>query len=712
MKRLINLRLSLVCAICFVLGIFAFYELLFADFWVGVAIAVVLTVSIIVFACKRNKYLYVCLLALVFLLLGFGRSYLCYDNINGNEVCERSVVLYGRVTDLGRNGNENGVVYLDGCTDGEGAKYDGVVRVRCPADESLDTGDYVSFNGVLSSVYPVKNSVDSYCIRNNVRYELRDAALIERASGALKTDEKIRRYIYEVTQNYMPDNGGVMYALLTGDRSALSEGVEFSFARAGILHLLAVSGLHVGFVAAAVCFALRRFKLHPAVECAIVLVPLVFYAYVCNFSPSVLRAIIMLACSYVARMLYSRYDMLTSIAWAAVATLCICPFYLFDAGFQLSFLSVYGIATVYAAVHRRLVRTKLNKCLIGLVDTVCVSLACVASTSFVMATNGMEIALFGFAVNIVAVPLVSVAFALGVFGMIPWVFHYLTVAADAVLQFVVRCSQAVAQLSFAAVSISALSVSVVVACIIMYAVGGFVDLNKLGKRIFYPISAFLLVLCFVFAVVPTQRGGKSFVCQTDSDSIVVAVSSSGEAAMVGDFADYYATLDAVRFLSEQRYDGVTLYIARYSDALPASIRLVFDELRVDKVYLMGTDSNLGVDEYFSDNGTIPVRQYPNAQTGDKVKVRSLCDAGLIGAVVDCDGIRICVAYGERGARQIYELGFGADLYLLPAAETCYSDAGATTLTAYQSDLPHNYGANKYGNFTIRQKSGNIILSFR
>lgn len=710
MKRLINLRISLVCAISFVLGIFAFYEVLFADIWFDIAAVALLTVLFVTFVCKRTKYMYVVLLALIFLLLGFGRSCLGYASMSQNEVCGKQTVISGRVTDLGLNGSNSYVLYLDDCTDGQGNRYGGTVRVVYPTDELPQTGDIVTFDGVLYSVYPLQSDVDSFSIRNNVRYELKNATLVDVGSGGLKFDEIVRKYIYGITTDYMPDNSGVMYALLTGDRSALDGEEEWAFNRAGVAHLLAVSGLHVGFVAAVVCFILRRFKLHPAVECAIVVAPLLFYAYVCNFTPSVMRAVVMLVCSYLSRILFSRYDMLTSIAWAALVTLCICPFYLFDVGFQLSFLSVYGIATVYAALNRSLRRKNVNKHLARFIEAVGVSSVCALATFFAMAAHGMEISLFGPIFNLIAIPLVSVAFVLGLFGMIPWVFHYLTVAADALLQFVKFCATNISQLSFATVSVAALSLAVIVACVIMFGIGGYIYLSKRGKRIFYPICSILLILCFVFAAVPVKTGSVCYVCQTESESIVVAISES-ETALVGDFADFGATSDAVEFVSQHRHGKITLYIAHYSDALLQSIMLIDNKLTIDKIYLMGTDANVQVDEYIADKGIVAVRQYPNMQVGSGVKVRSLHDAGLVGAVVDCDEIRICIAYGERGVQRVTDFGLGADVYVLPAAIRL-DDAEMTTLTPLQSDLPHNYGANKYGNFTIRRNSAKILLCFR
>ena len=713
MKRLVNIRIALLFAIAFILGIYSFYEILFGDIWFGsVALAILVAWLIFCIATHRKMWIAV-VLAIVIFAMGLGRSALTYVQANGNEVYCRQVTISGRVTDIGRNGEENNdsLYYLEQCTDSDGTVYRGRVRVNLLQENTLKTGDVVQLNGELRSAYPINQNVNSFYLRRDVRYILDDASLLGCDSGRLRADESVRKYIYETVSEYMPDNSGLMYALLTGDRNAVTEDAEWAFSRAGIVHLLAVSGLHVGFIATALCFALRRFRLHPLAEGSIVMIPLIFYAYICDFTPSVVRAIAMLLCSYLTRLFISRYDMVSSLSLSAIVNLTINPFYLFDMGFQLSYMSVFGIATVFVAFQRFLTRQNVNRYLRKVLEPVVLSLICIFATFSVLACNGMEIAFMGVALNIIVIPLVSVAFALGFFGLLPWVFHYILVASDALLQMVLFVARSTAFLNFATVRSTASPLAVLVMIILMYALGGFVNISKKGACFFYPISCVLLVLTLFWAQIEYPARTVVYVSVTENDIVVGATSRSGEGVIVADFADYSDVCETASKLDRLRLNSVELYFSHTDGVDIDAVKAVFSMLKVDKVYFFNASDNVELLYYLRSEGIEPVVQYPNAQTGNDVKVRSIFDATLTAVTVETGDINICIVYDfvEQGA--VNDFGLGADAYVLYQPATLY-DGQIVQFTPYQYDIKENYGTNKYGNFTIRQKSGKISVVFR
>lgn len=712
MKMLINVRAALVIAVAFILGIFAFYESLFGDVYFGLAVALFL-VALCLFFVFRGRFWKFTLVTLIFAILGFGLTWLSYAQISSNEMNEQAVTLSGRVADLGRNGDSY-TFYLEDCVDASGKSISGRVRFGY-SDENTEirTGDLLTISGTISSTYPIKSEVETYYIRNSIRYELSDVELVSIETGELKLDEKIRKYIYDVTQDYMGENGSIVYALLTGDRNAMSESSEWAFSRAGIVHLLAVSGLHVGFIVTVFCFALRRLRLHPLVEGAIVVVPLLFYAYICGFSPSVMRAVVMVVCSYIARAVLGRYDMLTSISLAALVILFVKPFYLFDVGFQLSFLSVFGIATVYISVDIQLQKRKINRVLRSVINAFLLSLSCTVATLCTVALHYGEVPVFGVIVNLVAIPLMSVVFVLGFIGLIPSVFHYVLVVDDFLLKILVRLAEAVAQLSFATVSVYVVGLSTLITVVLLFVVGGYVNLSKLGKRIFYPVFCLLLVLSFVFAVIPKKASNQAYVFVTDDGATVAAISDSREAVIVGDFADYAAIYKAVDYLRKFRLDSCNLYISQYSSIRNEAVELAVGSLPVDTVYVLDAQDNDSVTDYLQARGIDVVYQFPNSTTGSSVRVRSIYDAELRAVTVNVGNMNICAAYGsESQVTNLLDFNLNADIYILPTAVRAYSDAKLPFITYYQSNMIYNYGANKYGNFTIKQKDDRILLNFR
>ncbi|MCM1194521.1 MAG: ComEC family competence protein [Corallococcus sp.] len=713
MRRIVNFRAPLFIVIGLIFGIYSFYEFLYNEIVFGiVAFAVFLALCIVLLCLKRKtwKSVFVILLSMA---IGLGVSALSYKQTGRNEAFGEEKTVTGRVTDIARNGEEdNAVVYLEACTDSDGKKYDGIITAYL-FDYVPTTGDVVTVRGKIYSVYPVNNKSDVYYLRLNVRYRIIDADFLSYESGGLKLDETVRKYVYDVATDYALDNGAVIYALFTGDRNAIDSDTVTAFKSSGILHLLAVSGLHVGFIVAILTFFLKRLSLHPLIEGAIVLLPLLIFAYVCGFSPSVVRAVLMTACVYVSRAIYGRYDVLSSLSCAALLILLFSPFYLFDVGFQLSFLSVFGIATVYSAVGRLLNKRKIHKAFRYIINSLSVSASCALATFFVTAVNFGEVPVLGILLNVIAVPLVSVAFALGFVSLLPSVFHYVAFVADKIIGIVVACAEGIASLSFATVTVAAFSVSTLVVAAWLFVIGGYVNLNKIGKIAVHSSLAVILALCVGLAFVPSSCANQAYVRFGYDDIMCVVTSESGEALISGNFSDKGAFAYASDFLKTRRISACSLYITEYCSASSDLIEDALNEFPVAVAYRLDFSGNDELDALFSEYGVEIYQQAKNTVTGERITVRSVYDGTLRGVALTADKLSVSVVYGEDYAvSQYLSLYSASDVYVMKEGNEAYSRQGYTTLSMYQSALPYNYGANKYGNFTITQKGDKIRATFR
>lgn len=713
MKKVINVRVSLFCAVAFILGIYSLYSYIVGRWYIGAIVVACLATFITIFACKRRHGLKILIAMLVCVFIGFGGAALSFWQLQGREIASQSVTVTGRVTDLGRNGELSNVYYLENCINNEsGVKYSGKVQVyyvnHADEEDVLNTGDVVTVSGVLRSTYPVQKSVQSYLVRNRITYEMSNVTLLSRGSGLLKLDEKVRLYIFDISTQYAPNNSATLYALLTGDRNAMSSETVKDFTRAGIIHVLAVSGLHVGFIVAVVYLLLSKLRLHPLVEGALVAVPLVVYAYICGFAPSIVRAIVMVACTYVSRALLSRYDALSSLSIAAILVLIIQPFYLFDAGFQLSFLSVFGIATIYAPVDRFITRKSVNRHVRRLIDGVAVSFACSAATFFTVATCYGEVALLGVLLNIVAIPLISISFVAGLLGLLPWVFHYLQSFSDILLAVVTRIAQFVSSLSFATVTVSVLGVSILFVIIALFIAGGFVNFKKQVKRIACFTCLVLLIMCIVVSSLPLSCHNEVYITFGYTSNAIVATSQSGESAILSDFSDYAAVYKAVDYIKRHNVHKCSLYVVNYSQA-DANAIVLTDEITVDNIYIV-SGSNFALDAYFESNNIMPVR-YDNQLNTGSITVTALSDGVLRAVNVSVGKASVCSVYGnEQQIAAVLNIGLGSAAYVLPQAPSIQYN-NMVFLTQLQTNVSHNYGSNKYGNFTIRQKGDTISLIF-
>lgn len=146
--------------------------------------------------------------------------------------------------------------------------------------------------------------------------------------------------------------------LLGYDRSA-SEEMRDTFSGAGLAHILALSGMHVGVITmltALVMFPLiimRRRTLRMLLTIAILWI----YSVMTGLSPSVVRAVVMATCLYFGLILQRRNVSFNSLLFAAAAILVAAPTQLFDVGFQMSFLAVASIVAVYPFIARRFAKT-------------------------------------------------------------------------------------------------------------------------------------------------------------------------------------------------------------------------------------------------------------------------------------------------------------------------------------------------------------------
>ncbi len=167
----------------------------------------------------------------------------------------------------------------------------------------------------------------------------------------------LRQGLLRRAQLVFGEDSALPEALLLGDRSNLPEETRKDFSDAGAAHLLAVSGLHVGLIAALVLIPLRRW-LNPKARLAVMSLFLLFYSALLGFPAPVVRASLLMLITLARRVLRRAPDPLTALFAAFWLILLIRPLDLFSASFQLSFCAVLGIVLFGPALERKLQRVK------------------------------------------------------------------------------------------------------------------------------------------------------------------------------------------------------------------------------------------------------------------------------------------------------------------------------------------------------------------
>ena len=145
-----------------------------------------------------------------------------------------------------------------------------------------------------------------------------------------------------------PEDAAILTAMLTGDRSYLSRGVRTDFERTGSFHLLVVSGMHLAIFAGLVFFLAKTVRMpRSAATCTTILLAFC-YALFTGYGRPVQRSFWMITLFLIGRLFWRERSPLNAIAFAALALLATNPRALFDAGFQMTLLSVLAIAGVAA----------------------------------------------------------------------------------------------------------------------------------------------------------------------------------------------------------------------------------------------------------------------------------------------------------------------------------------------------------------------------
>ena len=160
--------------------------------------------------------------------------------------------------------------------------------------------------------------------------------------------EHIRAGLSSACASLFGEHAPLLNAMLWGVKGGISDSVYAAFRSCGIAHILALSGLHVSFVAGALNRLTRRAL--PKVKFYTSIVVLFAYCAIAAFPSSLIRASVMSLCSLYAAAAGRRYDMPSGIAFSAIVILLADPAALYSIGFELSFGAVIMISLLMRPV--------------------------------------------------------------------------------------------------------------------------------------------------------------------------------------------------------------------------------------------------------------------------------------------------------------------------------------------------------------------------
>ena len=213
-----------------------------------------------------------------------------------------------------------------------------------------------------------------------------------------------RLWIHAVVEAHLPPvSGALLEGLLIGERRQLPPTLLADFRRAGVYHILAISGFNVALVAGSAFLLLRLVRTPAPLAAALALATLVAFAAVVGGQPSVLRATVMGGLFLAAGLLGRESRVWNSFAAALLALLALDPGSLAEPGLQLSFAATAGLLHLGPWIRRWLPAW----CPPPIAGPLAVSLGAQLGVTPVMLLHFGQLSPLGVIANLVVVPLAS-----------------------------------------------------------------------------------------------------------------------------------------------------------------------------------------------------------------------------------------------------------------------------------------------------------------
>lgn len=272
------------------------------------------------------------------------------------------------------------------------------------ADEARNPGafDYRAYLRAndLSALFFCADSVPLWKQSASARFTLprltaRAAAWIEQCIAAFSSGQE----------------RALLEGLLLGQIDELDPALMESFARTGFIHVLSVSGLHVGFIALMLVLAASLLRLPSRKQWLLLLPALWFYAYLTGMKPPIVRATMMASVMIWGRAHEREASLPNDLSVAALLILCMQPLQFFQLGFQLSFLAMFGLAYINNPMLHLLARCKPWRALRWAVTLLAASLAAQLATLPMLVVHYGRLPLAALWGNLVVIPLSFLAVA-------------------------------------------------------------------------------------------------------------------------------------------------------------------------------------------------------------------------------------------------------------------------------------------------------------
>lgn len=219
---------------------------------------------------------------------------------------------------------------------------------------------------------------------------------------------RLRRKLENGLDNSLSeDDSAILKAMILGDKDYLDDEQKDLFDKAGISHLLVVSGTHVGILGVFILGLMRRISGSARLSAVLAGAFILAYGMLTGLGTATFRAVIMYLLCILAMLTGRAYDLLTAISVSAVISLTINPLTIYDSGFLLSYGAVMGLSVVLPVIHD-MCRSKT-----GLTSSLLAGISIFLFTLPITLWQYSRITLYSILLNLILIPLASLLICLG-----------------------------------------------------------------------------------------------------------------------------------------------------------------------------------------------------------------------------------------------------------------------------------------------------------
>ncbi|MCF8240783.1 MAG: DNA internalization-related competence protein ComEC/Rec2 [Melioribacteraceae bacterium] len=360
-----------------------------------------------------------------------------YDELPGYpfEVLKiKKAVVYGEVVDidLKQDPKISFVISADSLhTEDTGYKFNGNIKASIYDDngklaalyENLEIGNYISLDGNLQRGRKTRNPGEfdyyEYLQRENIiavftSYDIYDLQLITKNTEFIKnTVFQIRKSIDNQIRSIHNDQTySLLRGLILADRSEIDYETRTQFVNSGVIHVLAVSGLHVGYIVLIFIFLFNRTNV--IMRYVLTIIGLIFFVVITGSPPSVVRASIMAIILILAFLSNRSYNPVNSLSLAALIILVLNPIEITNPGFQLSFSAVLSIVIFYPRFQKIINCYSLPVLIEKLLLFMSVSLAAQIGTLPFTLFYFHKLSIIALFANLLVIPLIGIIVSIGI----------------------------------------------------------------------------------------------------------------------------------------------------------------------------------------------------------------------------------------------------------------------------------------------------------